>query len=457
MIATSCPDSTPRGAGVVVLARALALAAALPLTASARLVAQDAAPSSAAEVAEGRRLAREGVEAYRAGDLSTFASRMAAAVAARPDHPVYVYNLAAARSLVGDTAGAVTRLSQLEAWGLSYDLRADTDFDPLRGVPAFEEQQIRLLENGRAFGDAERAWTLDDPQMIPEGLAWDRVSGRVFVSGVRRRVVLAIEPGGAVSTLIDGLADGMPPPLGLGVDAARRALWVSGTRVPESLTGPAEVSAPEAEVREYDLDTGALRRRIALPPIAGVAAGDVAVEPDGDVLVSDWRSGALLRAVPDSDTLAVVLPPGSLGSPQGIAPAVDGSGAWVADYALGLAWVDFATGSVSVARVWTTLLGSDAVAAHGDALLIVQNGVTPARVLRVAVGAGGEIGEVEVVLAAHPDFSEPTGLAVIDGAPHVIANGQWPHFAGGEVQREEELTAPLVLRLRGRDASGPSR
>lgn len=424
--------------------------------------ATDPAVPPGERLAEGRRLTGAAVQAYRDGDLAGFEALTDSAIAFRPSHPSLVYNLGAARALAGDTAGAVERLETLAAWGLAYDPARDEDFAALAGATAFEDVRRRLVGNGEPVGAARRAFELDDPETLPEGLAYDPETGDLVLASVRHRRLLRIAPDGTTTILVDGADDGMPSPLGLAVDPGRRALWVAGTPVPESVGGTgtgdgASDAGPRAEVREYDVDTGRLRRVVALPGPSSVdtpgaspgpALGDVAVEPSGAVLVSDWRTGALFRAGPDADTLRVVLPAGTLGSPQGIVPTRDGAGAWIADYALGLVYVDLERRTARVVEAPTTLLGSDALLADGDRLVVVQNGVAPARVLRLEPAPDrSRITRADVLLAAHPDFAEPTGATWADGRLLLAANGQWAHFTGGEVRRPEELKGPVVLEV----------
>lgn len=420
-----------------------ALALGIPVIAPASLGAQ--APGA---LVEALRLARESMAAYRGGDFELLAIKNDSALALRPWHPTLLYNRAAARALVFDTAGAVSALSQLADWGLSFDPRKDGDFEALLGAPAFEATRDRLLRNAETRGNAEIAFSLPDEEMIPEGLVYDPRNATLLLAGVRRRQIVRIDGGGGViSPFIDLSIEDAPPPIGLAVDLDRRALWVSGTKVPESIVLPADATSPDATVREYDLGNGRLRRVLTVPDGERIAAGDVAVEKGGTLLVSDFRSGALLRAVPGSDTLTIVAPPGSFASPQGIYPLEDGSGAWVADYALGLSFLDFRSGTVTVASAWTTLLGCDALVPWGDRLLAVQNGVNPARVLALDLSADRRhLVGVEILLAAHPAFDDPTGIVVVDGVPYLVANGQWGHFTGGDVDFEG-LRPPVILRL----------
>lgn len=404
----------------------------------------------------GRRLAAEGIAAYREGDEGTFVAKLDSALAMRPGHPGLVYNLAAAKALTHDTAGALALLSRLADWELSYDPAADPEFGGLSGVSEFQMVRRRLLENARSRGTAVPAYTLDDPTILPEGIAWDPTSGSLILAGIRHRRILRLETGEAPTLLVDGAAEGMPPPLGLAIDSERRALWISGTWVdvteppsdttvePQDGTPP----VPKPQVREYDLDSGALRRVLAVPSLPDAAVADLAVDFDGQVLVSDWRIGALYRSTAASDTLAIVLPPGTLGSPQCIVPLEHGSGAWIADHALGLVRADFRDGSVEAAETWTTLLGLDGMVAEGNHLYAVQNGVRPERVLRIDLSTDRRrVEAVSVILSAHPEFAEPSGVALRDGALLVVANGQWSRFENSASGGGQAIAPPVILRV----------
>lgn len=406
-------------------------------------VPQSLHAQAAARLAEGRRLGQEAVAAYREGDLARFEAKTDSALTARPGHPGLLYNLAAARALAADTVRAVALLRRLAGWGVSYDPGADGDFDALHGAEAFEAARRRLLGNAGRRGTARRAFRLSDPEMLPEALAHDPATGSFLLGSVRRRSVTRIGPDGASRLFIDGRASGMPAPLGMVVDARRRALWIGGSSMAESESGADAAS----QVREYDLDTGALRRTIDLP--AGMMAGDVALDSAGGVLVSDWRSGALLRIPAGAEAATILLPPGSLGSPQGIVVDAEREGAWVADYSLGLVYVDLASGASQIVEAPTTLLGSDALLRYGEDLIVVQNGVAPARVLRLSVstGDGPRVESAEPLLVAHPDFAEPTGATIVGDALHLVANGQWSRFAGGEIRDSGSLARPVVLEV----------
>jgi len=78
---------------------------------------------------------------YQAGEYAEVADRLAAVVEAAPQYPMLFFNLACCESLSGRTTDALDHLRH--AIEMSEEFRAsarnDSDLDPLRGEPAFEE------------------------------------------------------------------------------------------------------------------------------------------------------------------------------------------------------------------------------------------------------------------------------------------------------------------------------
>ncbi|MGZ4335145.1 MAG: TPR end-of-group domain-containing protein [Gaiellaceae bacterium] len=78
---------------------------------------------------------------YEAGEYAAVADRLGELVEANPQYPELVYNLACCESLAGRPTDAVEHLRQ--AIEVSEDFRgmakSDSDFDPIRDEPAFEE------------------------------------------------------------------------------------------------------------------------------------------------------------------------------------------------------------------------------------------------------------------------------------------------------------------------------
>jgi tetratricopeptide (TPR) repeat protein len=78
---------------------------------------------------------------YGAGEYAEVADRLRVLVDASPQYPMLFFNLACCESLSGRTTDALDHLRQ--AIEMSEEFRAaakdDSDFDPIRGEPAFEQ------------------------------------------------------------------------------------------------------------------------------------------------------------------------------------------------------------------------------------------------------------------------------------------------------------------------------
>jgi len=78
---------------------------------------------------------------YGAGKYEDAADKGLELIAARPDQPYFLFNLACCESLAGRTADAIEHLGlAIAMWEGCRDMAAgDSDFDPIRGEPAFQE------------------------------------------------------------------------------------------------------------------------------------------------------------------------------------------------------------------------------------------------------------------------------------------------------------------------------
>jgi hypothetical protein len=78
---------------------------------------------------------------HEAREYAEAADRGRELVDAHPEYPGLLYNVACSESLAGRTADAVEHLGRaIQVWdGFRGLARGDSDFDPIRGEPAFQE------------------------------------------------------------------------------------------------------------------------------------------------------------------------------------------------------------------------------------------------------------------------------------------------------------------------------
>ena len=281
-----------------------------------------------------------------------------------------------------------------------------------------------------------------------EGVAFDPVRRRLFVGSVVDRRLLVQDPQGWSPVPIANLGG----VFGLAVDAERRLLWLA--------TGPAE-PVPDAETAfaglvAIHLDRLTEARRIAMP---GVQPGDVTLGSDGSLYVSDGMSGVIHVCRPGCTAAQMLVAPGRLRSPQGMALWPDGRQLIVADYAQGLFRIDLASGAAEPIRPAdpAMLEGIDGFVLHRGQLIAIQNGSLPRRIIAISLDRDARaIASIEVLERAHSEWGEPT-LGTMDGDRLIyVADAQWERFgAGGALQGEGGLrpTAIRALPIPGPEAS----
>lgn len=412
-----------------------------------------AAPAAAQDdpVLASRAAHQQAVKAYEAHDVPGFLAHAREAERLRPDHGGVIYTLASAYAMAGDTAGALAMLQRFAALGYTADVMADSDLAPLRSLPQFDAVRRALSRNATPLMRSEAAFTLPERDLLTEGVAYDPRTRAFFVGSVHHRKILRVDRSGRVTEFVSSARDGLWAPLGMRADSSRGLLWVAATAVPQ-MVGYDSTEAGRSGVFAYDLSTGALRGRYLISPDgAPHALGDVTITRGGDVYASDSRAPMVYRVRPGSDTLERFLTSPLLLSAQGMAFDRDERSMYIADYSRGILRVDMTTREVALLPPadGVMALGIDGLYATGEGLVGIQNGVSPARVVRLHLDeAGRRLASMEVLERARPDYAEPTLGVVVGPSLYYVANSQWERFReDGTLDTSTPLQSPLVLRL----------
>ena len=407
--------------------------------------AQDERPRDA------RRYEALAVEAYKAKNYAAFLENMRQAAALRPNHPRLMYNLSAAYALNGRRGEALEGLGRLARMGLVFAAERDADFASLKDSREFAEVLALFRKNGSPVGGASTAFTVREKGLVPESVAYDPVTKAFYVSSVYRRKILRVGPRGEAAEFATE-RDGLWSVMGMKVDSARRLLWVCTAAQPQM----AHYDASErgrSGLFKFDLRTGKLAGKYVLPADSKQHwLGDLAVNADGDVYATDSLSPALYLLRRGADRFETVLEGEPFVSPQGLDFAADGRRLYVADYSKGVFVVDPRTKRYAplAPAPDSTLLGIDGLYFHRGALVAVQNGVNPQRVVRLRLSAdASRVERFETVSANDPAFDEPTLGVVVKDQLYFIANSQWGAVdEQGRLAPPEKLKELVVLKLR---------
>jgi sugar lactone lactonase YvrE len=390
---------------------------------------------------------------------------MQAAHALAPDNPVVLYNLARAEARAGDASAALRALERLARQGAVRDVAADSAFAALRADARFGELTAALARAAEPVARSDTAFALGDPDLVPEGIAYDAADDAFYVGGLHGRTVLRVRRDGTRRAFAAPRAEGLGQVLGLRVDAARRTLWLA-TLVPDS-------AAPRfqrgiggwAFLHAYDLRTGRRTGRWAAPDSSRPhLLNDVAVTAGGDVYVTDSEGGALWRLRRGAARLERVHGGAAdFTYPNGVAVSTDGRRLYVA-HVEGLSALPLGAAAgarpTRVRAPWGTHTGGiDGLYACGDGLLAVQQMLDFPQITRFALTAAGDsVTGTRALERRHPGQRIPTTGALAGDAFFYIADAQLDRL-----QPEGGLTPspaprdPIVLRLPLDGACGTAR
>jgi sugar lactone lactonase YvrE len=372
---------------------------------------------------------------------------------ARPDDGVLLYERAALSVAAGSVADALPFIERLDAIGWDVPLRPD-DYRPLAGHPRYRALARRIDARARRVSRSAVAFTVAEPDLIPEGIAVDPRTGTFYLGSIRKRKVLAIDAQGGVSTFVPAGRGGLLSALGIKVDTGRDLLWV-GSHASRSMIGHTPEAGRAAGVLAFALADGSLRRQVRFGDGASHLPNDMAIAADGAVYVTDSTAGRVFRIPPDRDVFEPVTPPAALVYPNGIALAPDGR-LYVA-HVLGIAILDPRSGAVKPMETVPAapLGGIDGLLLDRGSLLAVQNGIGRPRMVSIALDPTGERATGLTVLENDPAALElPTTACATGGALYTIANSQLRAFSGERPADPGTLLAPRILRTPLLDPEG---
>ena len=412
------------------------------------------APADSAAVA--RAAWRAATEARLEGDKIGALRQALRAHEVWPMQWYYGWGLASIAAEAREPTTTARALDDLAALGIGMDVAQDSAIAASAARDLIVSEAANRLRANLApmVGSIPRAeFPAADSAFWPEGLAWDGKTGRFFVASVRQHKVVAVGTDGVPH---DFVSTGTLAALAVGVDGPRRTLWVTSAGIAQA--GPlADADKGRALLEGYDIDTGKLLVRHPFPPsAAGHVPGDVCIGPDGEVFVSDSASNTIYRLSLGLRFEEWLSDP-SFRSLQGQAFSPGPRTLYVADYSHGIAAVDVATREVT----WLdpppgqTILGIDGMAiTHQDIIYAVQNGISPPRIVKLALGNSvprrpvDRVARLDVVDRNVPEADEPTMGALTKDAYVYVANSQWEKYDDEGVRVPGTvLTPPRLLSV----------
>jgi len=374
---------------------------------------------------------------------STPLATLERAVAREPDDPVLINFLAVYRARSGDRDGSLDALEQLLDKGDGFLPSADL-FPGVSEDRRFAVLRARFERRLPRIDGAATKVILNDRTLIPEGIAYDSNTRRLYVGSIARRGVFRIDAAGR-TTPFSRAGDDLDAILGLAIDAQRRRLYAVST---SALTERGRAALRNA-VKIYDLDRAILLQSIAVPDARQL--NDVAFSSDGTLLVTDSEAGAIYRIDPATATVATIVKPNGAPGANGIASAPDGKHAYVAASRRPLR-VNLSSGEVVPLALppRQNAAAIDGLYWHDGALIGVQNVTTPGRVIRLVLAPDGvRVTDVQTLLSHHhPAIVEPTTAAIATDGLYLLTRTYVTRFGDqGTIDRQDTVKPAVILRV----------
>lgn len=385
-------------------------------------------------------------KAYADGDHAALSNALERLHQARPYNSEYMYRLVLAYALQDDKSRAYDLMLRMQQQGLAYDFTRSDDSKNIQGTEVFTYVNDLMQQASKPMGEATLVFTLPEAVLMPESLAWDPSRGKYLVGTVIEGQVLAVDETGQVEELIKAdNENGLWAVLDILVDEPRDRLWVSSAAIP-GFREFSPVDKGRSALYEFELGSLELVHRYPVPVDGRPhALGSMVQNPDGDIFIADRALPIIYAKRAVDEKLTGVLGLSDMVSLRDIAMQHDGRIMYIADREMGITVVDFVSQQAAKLVVPETLNlgGIDGLLLSDNHLIVIQNGISPQRVMRLALDASGtKVDAVRPLAVAQPVFNFPS-YGAIKGQDLVYFSGShWPG-AGENNKPISVLRTPL--------------
>jgi sugar lactone lactonase YvrE len=330
--------------------------------------------------------------------------------------------------------------------GADFDIEEDAYLEPLHQDPRWSDLLARREETRAFVGTDDVRVDLGRGDLLTESFAYDPRDGSFYFGSVAGRNILHRDADGKTSDFVGTEEFGLPSVLGVKLESGRNWLWALGT-ADSSLFGHSP--GLRTGVWAFRLEDGTLVNKWLAPDDGNPHNfNDLTLDDEGNLYVTDARSGTLFELSPLVGRLQMLFEPGSLSGPNGIAFDPSRKLLYVSEYGVGLRAIDLAANEswhVQTPATWTPI-GIDGLYCYQGDLVCIQNAMGMSRVSRMKLdGPGRRIVQARTLQANHPLADDPTtGVLVGDELwyivnSHIATYGQHPErlktFAPTQVQR----------------------
>jgi hypothetical protein len=335
--------------------------------------------------------------------------------------------LATAYAVQGMKSETYDLLLQMQRQGYGFDLKNNPNFAKVANTKVWSYVLENFERNLKPFGEGKVAFTLPRGDTLFESLAYDPKRQQFLAGSVREGKIYRVSKGGTLEDFIAPDAqNGLWSIYAMAVDADNDALYVASTAA-VYFKGFSAADYGKSGVFKFSLSSGKLIEKYLLTPgKEGNTLTSIAVGKGGQVFAADARHNKIYHL--DGGALKLMVENPAFTSLRGLAVSGDGKTLYFADYTLGIFGVDLTAGKpfdLIYNPGKLALGGVDGLYWYDNNLVLIQSGMSPIRIMRLALDTSGRRVMRGVVLdAANPAFVLPTYGAIDGDGLYFIANSQ---------------------------------
>jgi outer membrane protein assembly factor BamB len=277
--------------------------------------------------------------------------------------------------------------------------------------------------------------TKTEREIIPEGIAINPLDGKIYVSSIALKKIIAIDATGAHRDFVTTGQDGLLEALGMKIDPKKQWLWVVSN--PKKAKGTSHVHA-------FDLKTGKTKQHYEVKDTAAHLMNDLILHPNGKIYITDTYASCLYEVDPAKQKLKVLIKDKILEGANGIAFNEKGK-IFIATRDGLMHW------DVSTTQLVPLTFSDSKKALWMDGLVYWNNtiiGVGDNVIVQYELNrSGNQIVSEKIIDEKNKFFHEPTTIAEYRGKLFAIANSNLLVYNTNNesVQGVEDKLGPVVI------------
>lgn len=293
--------------------------------------------------------------------------------------------------------------------------------------------------------DHEAIFTKTEKDIIPEGITIDPVKGKIYVSSIAHKKIIAIDSNGMSEDFITPDQDGFLEGLGMKIDAKKNWLWaVSNEKQDDWFV---------SKVHAFDLTTHTVKQQYVLKDTARHLWNDLILHPNGKVYITDTYGSSLYEVDPAKQKLNIFLQDSLIAWPNGICFDAKGK-IYIATYSHGLMQLDPSVKKLSPLKGYADPVKAhnlDGLVYRNNTIIGVYNGANNNKdnaIIQYSLNdTGDKIISEKIVDKGNDLFHEPTTAALLGNKLYVLANSYLSAYNANHelVKGIEDKLGPVTI------------